>query len=200
MRASNSAGSGAATIPAPFDADWIWRPAPWQQPLAEPGIVSVRSGTKLGDDVTVFHDCTLSELGLRQERNPQEDRRAILGLRLDVFEFRGTYLSMTLSLPDEATRDLKRRHLIRIEPVIEVERPIRIYCRLNVKHGPNTDQVVRDLPPDEAAPVVEFDLAYTGMNEKRVERMWLDLILDAPQMNRIVVRDLILSRRPRAEL
>ena len=47
---------------------------------------------------------------------------------------------------------------------------------------------------------VEFDLAYTKLNEKRVDRMWLDLIFDNPGMNEVILRDLTFSRRPRAEL
>ena len=47
---------------------------------------------------------------------------------------------------------------------------------------------------------VDFDLAYTKINEKRVEKAWVDLIFEGPEMNQIVIRDLTLSRRPRAEL
>jgi hypothetical protein len=38
------------------------------------------------------------------------------------------------------------------------------------------------------------------MNEKRVERIWLDLIFEGPEMNQVTLRDLTFSRRPRAEL
>ena len=48
--------------------------------------------------------------------------------------------------------------------------------------------------------VVEFDLAYTNLNEKRIERAWIDLIFEAPEMNQIILRDVTLSRRPRAEV
>lgn len=48
--------------------------------------------------------------------------------------------------------------------------------------------------------LAEFDLAYAGLNDKRIERAWLDLILNDAGMSRIVIRDLVVSRRPRAEL
>jgi hypothetical protein len=48
--------------------------------------------------------------------------------------------------------------------------------------------------------MVEFDLAYTKLNEKRVDSMWLDLIFEGPQMNQVTLRDLTLSRRPRADV
>jgi hypothetical protein len=47
---------------------------------------------------------------------------------------------------------------------------------------------------------VEFDLAYTDLNEKRIERMWLDLIFEGPELNQILLRDVTLARRPRAEI
>jgi hypothetical protein len=81
-----------------------------------------------------------------------------------------------------------------------MEKPLEIFARLNIKHGPNTEQVVRELPLNEKVPMVEFDLAYTKLNEKRIDNMWLDLIFEGPQMNQVTLRDLTLSRRPRAEV
>jgi len=48
--------------------------------------------------------------------------------------------------------------------------------------------------------MVEFDLAYTKLNEKRVESMWVDLIFEGPEMNQVTLRDVTFSRNPRAEL
>ena len=48
--------------------------------------------------------------------------------------------------------------------------------------------------------MVEFDLAYTKLNEKRVEAMWIDLIFEGPEMNQVTIRDITFSRHPRAEL
>jgi hypothetical protein len=59
---------------------------------------------------------------------------------------------------------------------------------------------VRELPLNDTVPMVEFDLAYTKLNEKRVDSMWLDLIFEGPQMNQVTLRDLTLSRRPRADV
>ena len=81
---------------------------------------------------------------------------------------------------------------------IETEKKLEIFARLNVRHGPNTEQLVRELPPGEET-MVEFDLAYSSLNEKRVERLWLDLIFEGPEMNQILLRDITLTRRPRAE-
>lgn len=191
---------GNQAFPRPVDADWAWRPELWCGPLALPGMSSVQSKSMLGNQVTLFHDCAQSEITLRQLRNMREADLAAYGLRLDVFRFDGSYLSLAVDLPEEASQDLRRKHLIRIDTIVEMEKRLEIFARLNIKHGPNTEQIVRELPLHEEEIRVEFDLAYTKLNEKRVEKMWLDLIFEGPQMNQVVMRDLTFSRRKRAEL
>lgn len=84
--------------------------------------------------------------------------------------------------------------------LVELEKPLEIFARLNIRHGPNTEQIVREMPLNEKDVFVEFDLAYTKLNEKRVERMWVDLIFEDPEMNQITLRDVTFARYPRAEL
>lgn len=191
---------GSNAIQRPLNADWAYRPEIWRGPLTRTGISGVESKSPLGEEATVFHDCAISELTCRQVRNTREQDLAPFGLRMDVFRFDGSFLSLVIDLPETAIEGLKRNHLIRMETVCELEKPIEIFARLNIKHGPNTDQIVRELPLHEENVMVEFDLAYTKLNEKRVERMWIDLIFEGPEMNQITLRDVTLSRRPRAEL
>jgi hypothetical protein len=190
---------GSSAFPKPHGTDWAWRPTLWREPLAVPGRSSVLSKTKLGDELTLFHDCQQSELTLRQVRNTREADLAPFGLRMDVFNFDGSFLSLVLDLPAAAVAGLQRRHLIRMDTIVEMEKPLEIFARLNVKHGPNTEQIVRELPLHEEEIMVEFDLAYSNMNEKRIERAWVDIIFENPQMSQVILRDLTLSRRPRAE-
>ncbi|MEM9552609.1 MAG: DUF6478 family protein, partial [Pseudomonadota bacterium] len=148
--------------------------------------------------VTVFHDCKISELTLRQLRNARAEDLAPYGLRMDVFKFDGSFLSLVVDLPEVALRGLTRSHLIRMGTIIELEKPLEIFARLNIKHGPNTEQIVRELDLQQPEVAVEFDLAYTKMNEKRIERAWLDLIFEGPDMNQVILRDLTFARLPRA--
>ncbi|WP_137702547.1 DUF6478 family protein [Marimonas lutisalis] len=191
---------GSTAFPKPHDSDWAWRPELWRGPLPVPGMSSVESKSMLGREVTLFHDCQRSELTLRQLRNRREADLAPFGLRLDVFNFDGSFLSLVVDLPEEAARDLKRKHLLRVDTIVEMEKPLEIFARLNVKHGPNVEQIVHELPLGAEDVMVEFDLAYTKLNEKRVEKIWLDLIFEGPQMNQVTLRDLTFSRRPRADL
>ncbi|OWU85585.1 hypothetical protein ATO6_01220 [Oceanicola sp. 22II-s10i] len=191
---------GSQVFNVPQGADWSWRPEMWRGPLPVQGIASAQTKSMLGTEATLFHDCDRSELTLRQIRNLREEDLAPFGFRMDVFAFTGSFLSLVLDFPPEAVAGLKRRHLVRMDTIVEMEKPLEIFARLNIKHGPNTEQIVRELPLHEEDMMVEFDLAYSNLNEKRVERIWLDLIFEGPQMNQIVIRDLTFSRRPRAEL
>lgn len=192
--------AGGDGIERPLGCDWIWRPDLWRGPVVPAGRVGIESRTGIGADATLFHDCHDSEITLRQIRNRAPQDAAPFGLRLDVFRFDGSFLSLVLDLPETGVAGLKRNHLIRLAMSVELERPLEIFCRLNVKHGPNTDQLVREMPLSGGADFVEFDLAYTKMNEKRVEKAWVDLIFEGPQMNQILLRDLSVARHPRANI
>lgn len=191
---------GTSNFPRPHGTDWAWRPELWRGPLPTPGLSSVPTKSKLGDEVTLFHDCRFSELTLRQLRNTREADLAAYGLRMDVFRFDGSFLSLVVDLPDSARHGLTRAHILRVSTIIEAEKPLEIFARLNIKNGPNTEQIVRELPLDEEQVLVEFDLAYSRMNENRIEKIWLDLIFEAPEMNQVILRDLTFSRRRRAAL
>jgi len=184
----------------PLGTDWAWRPDLWRGALPEPGSVCASDRTPLGEGVAIYHDCPLGEVVVRQLRNQQADDRAPYGLAVDVFGFRGSFLSLALNLPEAAVEGLKGRHLVRAEMLIDSDRPVKAYARLNIRHGPNLAQPVSLLPEQVRDKLAEFDLAYTDLNESRIERAWLDLILNEPVMTRVVIRDLVVSRRPRAEL
>ena len=191
---------GSTAIQKPLGTDWAYRPEPWRGPLPCPGAVAVESRTQIGHEATIFHDCRVSELTYRQLRNLREEDLAPFGLRLDVFRFDGSFLSLVIDMPQGAVEGLEKRHILRLDTTVEIEKPLEIFARLNVRHGPNTEQIVRELPLGSDQLSVEFDLAYTRLNKKRVEKMWIDLIFEDPEMNQITLRDLTVSRRPRAEL
>lgn len=191
---------GSNIIRKPLGTDWAWRPELWKGSLPTPGFASVPGKAQIYEGATIFHDCRRSELTVRQIRNAREADIAPFGFRMDVFRFDGSFLSLVLDLPEEAARGLKQKHVIRMDVIVEMEKPLEIFARLNIKHGPNVEQIVRELPLNEEEVMVEFDLAYSKMNEKRVEKLWVDLIFEGPEMNQIILRDVTFSRRPRAEL
>jgi hypothetical protein len=89
-----------------------------------------------------------------------------LGSRSSAF---GQFPVACNTLPPEAVQGLKSRHLVRLDAMIVAERPLRAYARLNVKHGPNVAQLVREIPALTGEVVVEFDLAYAKIDDTRID-------------------------------
>ena len=191
---------GKTPLPTPHNADWAWRPELWRTALPDLGRCATHNQAKLDDQVSLFHDCRRAEISLRQVVNQSEADLAPFGLRLEVFAFRGSFLSIVIDLPEDGVKGLEKSHLIRLEMRAEVERPMEIYSRLNVQHGPNTEQVVRQITQDAERLCIEFDLAYSDLNEKQVEKAWIDLIFENPAMNEVILRDVTVARRPRAAM
>ncbi|WP_050603828.1 DUF6478 family protein [Ruegeria sp. 6PALISEP08] len=191
---------GSKQFPKPVDTDWSCRPDLWRGPLARPGVASAPRRTDLDAQVKLFHDCPIAEITIRQTRNRDTGDLAPFSLAVEVFSFEGSFLSVSVDLPAEAVLNLTREHLIRMQTVIECERHTSMFARLNIQHGPNSEQVLRQLPPSQAPSTVDFDLAHLPLNERRIEKIWVDLIFESPTMNRMVVRDLTFCRFHRADL
>lgn len=187
-------------IDTPPQCDWAWRPDAWRGPLVPNAHVGVQSGTVVGQGLKLFHDCPLGEMTLRQTRNFGEGAQAPFGLSLDVLGFDGSFLSLVVDLPDDGRTTTTRSHILRLTGQLNMEKGLEAYARLNVKHGPNTEQLVSQLIPEDGRFAAEFDLGHAEVNEKRLENIWLDIIFDRPAMNRIELKDMTLMRRPRAEL
>ena len=191
---------GSTTFPRPAGTDWSWRPKAWRSAYTQRGIAPAPNKSSLGDEVTLFHDCPASEVTMVQSRNAGAADFAPYGVTLEVFHFTGSFLSLVIEIPPASCTGLQKRHLIQLALMIDRESPVKVQARLNIKHGPNTEQILMPLLDDQAETSVEFDLAYSQLNEKRAERMWLDLMFENPKMNKISLRDVNLTRYPRAEI
>lgn len=191
---------GSKAIRKPARTEWAHRPEAWSGPVEPMGVAAITSKTRIGSELTIFHDCRTSELSLRQVRNTREEDLAPFGIRMDVFNFDGSFLSLAIEMPPESVQGLKRSHLLRLNMIVESERPQEMFARLNLRHGPNTEQIVRELDLSSRELWVEFDLFYTQFNENRGDSMWIDLIFEGPSMNQVVIRDITLIRKPRANI
>jgi hypothetical protein len=200
MRLTRPRIGSKAMAQKPRGTDWDWRPEIWARPLFPSGYAGMNTKSKLGDEVTFFHDCRLNEMTLRQLRNTDEDDLAPFSLRLEAFGFRGSFISLAIDMPQSSLKDLSRQHIIQVRAQGRFEREMELYARLNIQNGPNTEQETSRIHFDEAEGVAEFDLAYTKFNESRVEKMWVDLIFEGVSMNQILLRDLTMLRYKRAEL
>lgn len=182
--------------PPPQGTDWHWRPEPWRAPLRPAALSEPVSGTAFGSEVTIYHDASRPAFLLRQGALAGHGRV----VTLSAFDLDGSYLSLAMELPAEAAEGLTQRHILRVDPALSGPAGLEAYARLNIRHGPNTEEIVRQIATDGSDQTVEFDLAYTQLNERRVERLWLDLILNGATMARVEIADLRFSRRRRAEV
>ncbi|MDQ7775369.1 MAG: DUF6478 family protein [Paracoccus aminovorans] len=206
IRADRRAARSRAALDAlhlPGGTDWRWRPAFMAGQISPRGVAGPEPGGMLGEGAALWHDCAERALILEQVGNAAATDLSPFGIRLEVFGFSGSFLSLSIDLPTSALSGLTRSHVLRLETGILAERAINVYARLNIGHGPNIDEMTLALqgfqPGQPSQQVTEFDLAYTQMNEKRLEKIWLDLIFEQPRMNAVQIRELFLSRHLRAE-
>ncbi len=190
---------GSTAMNLPLATEFAHRPGVWSGPVTPHGHAPARSETRLGDEVTLYHDCPDRALSLRQIRNSRPSDLAPFGLALDIYQFRGSFLSLVIESPKGLVEGITRDHVLRLSLDVEAEAPVEIDVRLNLRHGPNTQQVNRPVDLAAEVPAVEFDLAYVPFDEETTDHLWFDLFITDPALNRIVIRDLTLSRHPRAE-
>ena len=194
-----SISGNRAAIRKPMHSDWAWRPELWSEQIRPQGIAPVISKMKIGTEAKIFHDCPEAEIAIRQELNAPNSA-AHFCVQLDVFQFTGSFLSLVIDLPEEGISGLSNNNLVRLNMQLQSEIACEIYGRLNFRHEPNVDQIVRKFEGDQGEISVEFDLAEVELNETRLGRAWIEIIFEQPEFNQFNVRDLTLSRRPRASV
>lgn len=179
-------------------ADWSWRPAPWSEPLTHPDWPSVPQQAQLASEVTIHHDGAPLTVSLRQT-GPVAAPAAPFGLRVDLAGFQGSYLSVAIAFPPFAALGLRRSHVVRLAVMAETDLSNIVYTRLNIRHGPNVEQIVRRLP-ETSDREIDFDLGHADVTEARIAEAWVDVIFERPSQGSVLLQDVIVSRRARAAL
>ena len=77
---------------------------------------------------------------------------------------------------------------------------LKTFVRLNIRNGPNVEQLVWELPVGKNSARIEFDLVHSYLNKKRALEAWVDLIFDRPGESKFTIPALTFSRYPRARL
>ena len=179
---------------------WAWRPELWTLCCPTSSGPVEQSGARLMPNTKVFFDDATCALIAQQFRNDISDGFAHYGVALELFQFEGSFLSLAIDLPDELYETFAKDELIGLSGAVFAERPTGFTVRLNIKHGPNTDQLIQAHDLNHSEIRAEFDLAHLNINVKRVEKIWLDLVFETPNFNRISVTDLAFYKRPRGEI
>lgn len=189
-------------VPSAIEAqvDWTGRPALWLSRATPSGHAQPESGTELGAGVKLFHDCPRAEIALGQRHNRAAPMRAPYGFVLDVMAFEGSFLSLVLDLPGPALDGMSKAHVLTLDFDYAADREVGIYVRLNLRCGPNTVTMLREVPRDGSSGQVAFDLAYSDLDAERLDGAWIDVMFEDPAWLGIQIRDLTLIRSRRAEL
>lgn len=155
---------------------------------------TILTGTELGQNVSLHHgaegEC------FRIERPDDYGH----GLIFDFDGFSGDFFSLAFALPEAGVLALGRQDLLRFALRTESDTTVLAYARLNLCHGPNTEQIVRMIEIGDGESFAEFDIFYTELDQKRATNAWVDLIINAPSNYRVLLQDVTLLRRARASL
>lgn len=184
-----------STLPhLPLHTDWVLRPAPWATGVDQQGDAA-GSGTEIAPGAKLFHDDTLARIALGRHvaKGPP------FALAIDVNAFAGSFLSLAVEFPAAGAAGLKRRQILQAETRVEAPGVPEVYLRLNIRHGANIERMPQSIQPGRPQ-VAEFDLFHAPFFEGAVDVAWIDLIFTRPAPGRIVIGDLVLSRRPRPEI
>ena len=183
----------------PLGADWVRRVDLFKQPMARPGHAPVANQTVLSSEVTAFTDRPReTSVSLRQfTQGSDTGFGPRFGILLDVYDIPGQFFSLAVALGPDVARDFGPNDLVRVSLDASVERAADITIRLNLRSGPNTEMSIQKYVEGEDT---DFDLFYVEFDPARVSDAWIDIILAPQQMNRIEMRDLVVSRHARADL
>lgn len=181
----------------PIGTDWVWRPAVFGTNLPDSVCIPAFSPATLGRDLSLFHDCPLVQISLRQEYTAQPDRFAI---RLETFAFQGSYMSMVLEVPPAICADLHVDHLIRLSVCLDTKQPVTLSARLNAVHGSDVAQLQETLVAEGACRVAEFDLLDIPLARHGVDRFWIDIFIDCPAPSSLLLQEISVMRCQRADI
>lgn len=192
----------AALAPRRTDgADAAWRPSLWRQRQA-PTAAADRGQQVLDGETALYHDCPLAEVWARQIANPGPSGQAPFALVTETYAFSGSYLSVSVRLPAQLTTGTSARHILVLDLAPRTEVPLTLLARLNLAQGQDALQLTQTVgaPDVQGIARTEFDLGHAGLGDRDIREMWIDIFFQSPANNRIVLGDLVVARRTRAEL
>ena len=178
--------------------DWAWRPKAWSHALKRQTSKNLKSGTQIGEGLTLFHDCPIRDIVVEQSECP--DSHAPFDISIKVGKFDGSFFSLVFDLPREAQSSMDIIHIIGISGRIKLPLDIKAFARVNVKHGPNTERVLDALTQEAGSFKVELDLGEAMIKDKAMDHAWIDIIFENPAHADVIIHDLALTRHPRFEI
>ncbi|GHA48023.1 hypothetical protein GCM10008927_11210 [Amylibacter ulvae] len=185
---------------APSKTDWCKRPKTWSASQSRLPIANAEKTQKICDSVILFHDCPLGNIQLEQTTSSQNETTANFALSIKVGKFEGSYLSLVVTLPNDAIIDLSPNHILQSNLLIDCDPSMDIYARLNLQSKSGTQQIIRTFDPTDLGHLVNFDLVGHITQVRVIDKSWIDVSFDNPENQTIVLHDLTCFRRRRAAI
>jgi hypothetical protein len=188
------------TVVVRAGSDWVWRPRLWMAPLETANSVVTGGALKLANEIAVYSDGGNNQVVARQTRNLSGGDATLFGLKIEMFGFSGSYVSVVLDLPPSVARGLTQKHILSAAFTLTAEVDVQCFAVLNLESGPNKERLVEGYRPSDRQLEIGFDLGKTNFDPNRLERLWLEIIFEPKGMNCVWLRDMSLHRSLRREI
>lgn len=176
----------------PPKTQWGYTPRLWDSSAHEIS-GNILTGTELAENVTLHHDGIGSNFTIRPPATG-------VGLDFGFEDFNGSFMSIAFGFPETAAKSIGRHDLLRISMTSSADENFQAYARLNLRHGPNNEQIIRMIDIGKGEGFAEFDIFYTEFEPNRASDAWIDLIINEPTGRKFSLSEVIILRRVRASL
>jgi hypothetical protein len=122
-----------------------------------------------------------------------------IGLGLTLGEFTGDFLSLAFAAPDVAAQGMTKFTLFQCDMMTVVDHPVIFHLRLNVQYAATVATFTQVAKTSGGHLCATFDLGFYPFEVGEFLKIWLDVMIDSPNHNRIIVNDLTLLRYPRGQ-
>lgn len=141
----------------------------------EPGwrIDNPKPGSAIADDIRLYHDADARNVAIARIDD---------GLRLTVYQFRGSYLSLAVGVPGHVRARLRTGWRLIVGLTAEATRPITTFVRLNMGHRQGNGVLHEVLVVAAGARTAAFEPV---ASQPEWSSAWLDIIFSHPRMTEI---------------
>lgn len=140
-------------------------------------------GAALGPLLKLYHDHGpgAPQIFWRQRPDPAAGWGA-QALALVVYAFPGRFVSLVVEVPAELAAAAAAGHRVALSFQARATRPVPLFLRLNLMSDLGSASLHDVVILTEGARAARFDLAAAAEVLRAPARIWLDLILEAPEM------------------
>ncbi|MEM8841650.1 MAG: DUF6478 family protein [Pseudomonadota bacterium] len=168
---------------------WQVRPQVFCQALTDPALSTPETGSDICDGLALFHDAADPLMRWSQIwRAPGE-----AGLRLTIYRFEGSFVSLAARIPDSLASKLRPGHQISVSFTARASRPLALDLRLNLEIAGRSETLAAHRILTDCAHSASFDLRHFEITGDTQVKAWCDLILRNPGMAEVDFHDLSIT-------